>query len=70
MNVLVVSATELEIESFLPEKNTADVLITGVGIPATIFHLTKKLSKKKYDLVIQAGIAGSFTDILKKGSVV
>ncbi|MGH2565686.1 MAG: futalosine hydrolase, partial [Ginsengibacter sp.] len=42
----------------------------GVGIPATIFHLTKKLSKKKYDLVIQAGIAGSFTDILKKGSVV
>lgn len=70
MNVLVVSATEFEIQSFKDENNTADVLITGVGIPATIFHLTKKLFQKKYDLVIQAGIAGSFTNILKNGSVV
>jgi futalosine hydrolase len=66
MNVLVVSATEFEIESFIKENSTADILITGIGIPATIFHLTKKLSQKDYDLVIQAGIAGTFSANLKK----
>lgn len=69
MNVLVVSATEFEIEPFVHENNIADVLITGIGIPATIFHLTKKLSQKNYDLVIQAGIAGTFSPDLKKGTV-
>ena len=62
MNLLIVAATKFEIEPFLKEKNNAEVLITGVGIPATIFHLTKRLLEKKYDLVIQAGIAGSFND--------
>jgi futalosine hydrolase len=69
MNVLVVSATEFEIEPLVHENNIADVLITGIGIPATIFHLTKKLSQKNYDLVIQAGIAGTFSPDLKKGTV-
>lgn len=69
MNVLVVSATEFEIEPLVHENNIADVLITGIGIPATIFHLTKKLSQKNYDLVIQAGIAGTFSADLKKGTV-
>lgn len=70
MNVLVVSATEFEVKSFGDENNTAEVLITGVGIPATIFQLTKKLMGKKYDVVIQAGIAGTFTNTFKNGSVV
>jgi futalosine hydrolase len=69
MNVLVVSATEFEIEPLVHENNIADVLITGIGIPATIFHLTKKLSQKNYDLIIQAGIAGTFSPDLKKGTV-
>ena len=69
MNVLVVSATEFEIEPLVHENNIADVLITGIGIPATIFRLTKKLSQKNYDLVIQAGIAGTFSPDLKKGTV-
>jgi futalosine hydrolase len=60
MNLLIVGATEFEIEPFLKEKTQAEILITGVGIPATVYHLTKKLSGKKYDFVIQAGIAGSF----------
>ena len=63
--LLVVAATEFEIEPFLKENNNADVLITGVGIPSTVFHLTKKLSEKKYDLVIQAGIAGTFNKHFK-----
>ncbi len=70
MNVLVVSATELEIKFFIQENKRADVLITGVGIPATVFNLTKQLFKKNYDLVIQAGIGGTFSADFEKGTVV
>lgn len=70
MNLLVVAATELEIQPFLKEKNSADILITGVGIAATVFHLTKKLSEKKYDIVVQAGIAGAFNRRFNLGEVV
>lgn len=70
MSLLIVSATELEIEPFLRENNNVDILITGVGIPATIFHVTKKLIVKNYDLVIQAGIAGTFNDCFSLGEVV
>ncbi len=70
MNLLVVSATKFEIEPFLKENSKADVLITGVGIPAAIFHLTKNLSVNKYDLAIQAGIAGAFTERLNLSEVV
>ncbi|KAA9040673.1 futalosine hydrolase [Ginsengibacter hankyongi] len=69
MNVLVIAATEFEIEPFLRLNNTADVLIAGVGVPSTIYNLTKKLLHSNYDLVIQAGIAGSFTSTLQNGSV-
>jgi futalosine hydrolase len=70
MNILVVSATELELEPFIGENKVYDVLITGIGIPATIFQLTKRLCQKNYDLVIQAGIAGTFSGSIKKGAVV
>lgn len=70
MNLLLVAATELEIKPFLEENINLDVLLTGVGIPATVFHLTKKLIERKYDLVIQAGIAGAFNDQLNSGDVV
>ena len=70
MNVLVVSATELELEPFISENKVVDVLITGIGIPATIFQLTKRLCQKNYDLVIQAGIACTFSGSIKKGAVV
>ena len=70
MKILVVAATEFEIEPFIFEKNNVDILITGVGIPATVFHLTKKLLENKYDLAIQAGIAGTFNNQIKKANVV
>ena len=69
MNLLVVSATDFEIKHFIEVNKASDVLITGIGIPATVFHLTKQLAQKKYDLVIQAGIAGSYTAILETGKV-
>ena len=69
MNILVTGATEFELELFLRENKVIDVLITGIGIPATVFALTKILHQKNYDLVIQAGIAGAFSTDLKKGTV-
>ena len=60
MNLLVVAATELEIKPFMQSNNFADVLITGVGIPSSVFHLTNKLAAKKYDLAMPACIARSY----------
>jgi futalosine hydrolase len=60
MNILVVAATEMEIAPFIAENNEIEILITGVGAPACMYALTKKLLQHKYDLVIQAGIAGTF----------
>jgi futalosine hydrolase len=71
MQILVVAATAMEIEPFITSGPGADILITGVGSPATIYQLIKKLSGKKYDLVIQAGIAGCFSPVANElGSVV
>jgi futalosine hydrolase len=70
MNILVVAATEFELKDFATKNNAVDVLITGIGIPATVFHLTRTLAQKNYDLVIQAGIAGTFNESLKKAIVV
>ena len=56
----MVAATEMEIAAFITQNNLADVLITGVGVPACMYALTKRLQQKKYDIIIQAGIAGTF----------
>ena len=68
MNVLIVAATILEITSEKIRSKTN--LITGVGMVNTAINLTKELSRKKYDLVINIGIAGSFSSKLKNGEVV
>lgn len=47
-----------------------DALVTGLGTTFTTFHLTNALHEKKYDLVINIGIAGSLTQDLKIGEVV
>lgn len=70
MRILVVAATHMEIAPFIKMNNDTEVLITGVGIPSTVYHLTKKLLQQKYNLVIQAGIAGSFSKKIKTGEVV
>ncbi len=70
MNILCVSATEFEIAPFLEAKAGTDFLITGVGAPTAVYHILKRLQQIDYDLVIQAGIAGSFKPALKPGKVV
>ena len=70
MKILLVAATRSEIEPLhsLPEE--VDIEITGVGCPAALYHLQKKLYQTNYNLVIQAGIAGSFNDKFQPGDVV
>jgi futalosine hydrolase len=60
MQVLVMAATEMEIQPFIESKPEVDILISGVGAPSTMYRLFKKITSQRYDLVIQAGIAGKF----------
>jgi len=70
MNCLVVAATAAEISPFLSHyrnsEKTAfidfniDVLMTGVGLTATTYQLSRYFSLKRPDMVVQAGIAGCF----------
>ncbi|MGC4102016.1 futalosine hydrolase [Ferruginibacter sp.] len=70
MQILLISATPNEIELFINAYTNVDILITGVGAPATLYHLQRRLNKKEYDMVIQAGIAGSFSNDLQLGETV
>ena len=54
MQILLVAATNFEIQPFISTDHTLDVLIAGVGVPSTLYHLQKKLHEKRYDVVIQA----------------
>lgn len=67
MEILLTAATEKEIELFNNTPSKTDILITGVGVPATLYHLQKKIHTKKYDLVIQVGIAGAFEATINLG---
>jgi futalosine hydrolase len=79
MNILLVAATVLEITPFLEyyrkQNNISgiqdlDVLITGIGLTASTYSLTKQLAIKKPNLIIQAGVAGCFDTSVPLGSIV
>ncbi len=70
MRILLIAATKSEIGSFATSNKRVEVFITGVGVPATLYHLQKKLQQNKTGLVIQAGIAGSFNYNMALGEVV
>ena len=86
MNILLIAATSAEIApltEYLPKNWTtrqegtfvkADIrlslLITGVGMVSTAYHLTKALSNHTYDLVLLLGIGGSFDRNIPLGDVV
>ena len=70
MRILLTAATPNEIELFINTYSNVDILVTGVGVPATMYHLQNRLHKTDYDFVIQAGIAGSFTNELVLGEAV
>lgn len=64
MNVLIVSATAQEVQTDYPH------LVTGVGMVSTAIAVSRALAEKRYDLVVNAGIAGSFNRSIPLGSVV
>ena len=45
-------------------------LVTGVGMVATTYALMKHLTSHQYDLVLQAGVGGSFDRTVPLGSLV
>ncbi len=85
MRVLLISATQQEvmplfdylknnyIEIAPNEFKINDIyiklLVTGPGLVNTTFIMTRELTTSNFDLLLNAGIAGSFTNI-PKGSVV
>jgi futalosine hydrolase len=62
MQILLIAATASEIQPFAAVNREVDIMITGVGVPSTIYHLQKRIQQVGYDLIIQAGIAGCFND--------
>ncbi len=80
MNCLLIASTAIEIAPFIDHYNTSskkdhiefklDILITGVGILNTAYQLTTYLNRKKPDLIIMVGIAGTFNPKLALGKVV
>ncbi len=86
MKILIVTATEEEIEPLLVvcrdnwseigtgtyEKGslTLELLITGIGMVRTSYALGKSLALNRPDLCINAGIAGAFPGKFEIGDVV
>jgi futalosine hydrolase len=68
MKILLVVATEQEI--IKNKFKDCTVLVTGVGMVNTAIHLTEELLKNKYDVVLNMGVAGSFSEYFKIGDVV
>lgn len=83
MNILLVAATQAEINPFLlhhgfqnlsiREKQIGEhqvsVLISGVGMVATAFAMGSYCAEKVFDLAINAGIAGSFDTAIQPGDM-
>lgn len=51
-------------------NHTLDILITGVGMMLTAFHLGIQLPHNKYDLALNIGLAGALNHDLQLGEVV
>lgn len=79
MKTLLVAATNAEIEPFVLDwqkysdesQLSVEVLVTGVGMTRTALHLGAKLTETPdFDLILNAGIAGSFDRGIPLGTVV
>lgn len=82
MKILLTAATAVEFDSLgnsdskvgqiypsgINSEHAIDLLIIGIGVASATFYLTQ--FAKKYDLVLNIGIAGSFTNQFKIGDVV
>jgi futalosine hydrolase len=75
MNCLVVAATAIEITPFLELYRSGkisgdvDVLVTGIGLTASTYALTRQFALKRPGLVVQAGVGGCFDRSIPLGTV-
>ena len=75
MDCLIVSATAHEIAPFLRHCREnkvlppTDILVTGIGLTAATYSITRQISLKRPGMIIQAGIAGCFQKAIALGSV-
>ncbi len=73
MNCLIAAATALEIAPFLADykniQKDIDVLVTGIGLTATTYSLTRQIHVKRPGMIIQAGVGGCFDTRIPLGSV-
>lgn len=86
MKILLIAATAGEIQPFreylhagktliapdtyMLNSSTIEIQVTGIGLVATAYNLGRLLTSHKYDLVIQAGVGGSFDRSIPLGDVV
>ena len=79
MAVLIMAATSREIaptieylnsNGFMVNDQILDLLISGVGLLSSAYTLTSRIINHSPELVIQAGIAGSFSDVYPPASTV
>ena len=75
MNVLVIAATERELTgikeiSFGHQNMKVQTAVTGVGLLPSAYAIMQLIAIAKPDMVIQVGIAGTFTPTLELGTAV
>lgn len=75
MQLLLCAATEFELGPSVKElqqqyPGKIEVLITGVGMMATTYALSRRICMQKPGIILQAGVAGSFNPGLEPGRIV
>ena len=65
-----VPGRSLRLKSFTHETQSVDVLTTGVGSVATATWCSGVFARERYDLVLNAGVCGSFRPALPPGHVI
>ena len=74
MQILLCAATPFEIQPTIDyikqQLKNIDVLITGVGLTAATYAITKAVIKQKPDFVLQAGVAGCLDENIGLSKVV
>lgn len=78
MHILITAATEAEIRDTeilivnnkgMINGHVLEILYTGIGGTATTYSLTRRILSDRPDMILQAGIAGSFSAAFEPGSV-
>jgi len=75
MKILLCAATEMEIAPTIhfltiSPHYSINVLITGIGLMASTYSITKAVAEHRPDIILQAGIAGSLNKDLPIANVV